>query len=171
MLTFESVRDVERAERENKKLQRLPAEFFDDLQEYLRKKKADAAENPDEIIEYQNIMAAVERLFERRERKILEQALDSARTDIPPENIHGREKHVFEQLSGVLSSFRREFFASIKGKAHESQEQKLFRIKKDVPEFIGPDMKTYKLRIDDVVSLPEKVGRLLIEKGSAEEVK
>ncbi|MBI2583603.1 MAG: DNA replication complex GINS family protein [Candidatus Aenigmarchaeota archaeon] len=171
MLTFESIRDMERAERENKKLQKMPAQFFDDLQDYIRKKRADAAGNADDLIEYQNILAVVERLFELRERKILEHALDAARIGIPAENLHDNEKKLFEQLSDSLSTFRNAFFSSIRQQKQERSEDRLFRIKEDVPEFIGPDMKIYNLKQNDVVALPEETAKLLLEKGAVEEVK
>lgn len=193
MLTFESIRDIERAEKENKKLQRLPSQFFDDLQEYLKRKRADAFANADEMIEYQNIMNIVERLFEMREQKIVEQALDAARIGINPENLHENERNMFEQLSGALSMYRKQFFSSLKSMPQDSDEttarnetsvasatldastvntqtQKLFRVKKEVPEFIGPDMKTYKLKENDVITLPAPVAKILMQNGAIEEM-
>ena len=172
MLTFESIRDVERAEKENKKLQRLPPQFFDDLQEYLKRKRADAFANADEMIEYQNIMNIVERLFEMREQKIVEQALDAARIGINPENLHESERNMFEQLSGALSIYRKQFFSSLKSTSQNSNEsaQKLFRVIMKVAEFIGPDMKTYKLNENDVITLPEPVAKILMQNGAIEEM-
>ena len=44
------------------------------------------------------------------------------------------------------------------------------RVKKDIPEFIGTDEKKYKLRVNDVVSLPGDIGGLLLKRGVVEKV-
>jgi DNA replication initiation complex subunit (GINS family) len=46
----------------------------------------------------------------------------------------------------------------------------LLRILEDLPSFAGPDG-TYRLRKEDVVTLPETIGRTLIKKGKAEEIR
>ncbi len=45
----------------------------------------------------------------------------------------------------------------------------LLRILEDLPSFAGPDG-TYRLRKEDVVTLPEAIGRTLVKKGKAEEI-
>jgi DNA replication factor GINS len=45
----------------------------------------------------------------------------------------------------------------------------LLRILEDLPPFAGPEG-VYRLRKEDVVSLPESIGRTLVKKGKAEEI-
>ncbi|MBI2579534.1 MAG: hypothetical protein HYW27_01395 [Candidatus Aenigmarchaeota archaeon] len=46
MLTFDKIRDVERMERNEKKLQKLPADFIQDLRDYINRKRVDKGEDP-----------------------------------------------------------------------------------------------------------------------------
>ena len=50
-----------------------------------------------------------------------------------------------------------------------AKEQVLLRILEDVPPFVGVDV-TYRLRKQDIVSLPPELAKLLTEKGTAEEI-
>jgi DNA replication initiation complex subunit (GINS family) len=47
----------------------------------------------------------------------------------------------------------------------------IVRVLKDVPQFIGNDMKKYSLKEDDIVTLPQDIAKILIERGVAEEIK
>jgi len=46
----------------------------------------------------------------------------------------------------------------------------LIRITKDIPEFIGTDEKKYNLKNNDVLSLPEDMGEMLLKRGAAEKI-
>jgi DNA replication initiation complex subunit (GINS family) len=41
----------------------------------------------------------------------------------------------------------------------------------DLPEFVGMDMKTYRLRRNDVVSLSKDMAEVLLKRGVAREIK
>lgn len=56
-----------------------------------------------------------------------------------------------------------------KAPARPAKEQVLLRILKDVPPFVGLDV-TYRLREQDVVSLPPDLAQVLTGKGTAEEI-
>jgi len=46
----------------------------------------------------------------------------------------------------------------------------IIRITKDIPEFIGTDEKKYNLKNNDVLSLPEDMGEMLLKRGVAERI-
>lgn len=46
----------------------------------------------------------------------------------------------------------------------------IIRITKDIPEFIGTDEKKYNLKNNDVLSLPEDMGEMLLKRGAAEKI-
>jgi len=45
------------------------------------------------------------------------------------------------------------------------------RITKDVPPFVGADMKKYSLKKEDIITMPEDTANILLKRGAAEEVK
>ncbi|HHF59338.1 MAG TPA: hypothetical protein ENL44_03975 [Thermoplasmatales archaeon] len=53
----------------------------------------------------------------------------------------------------------------------ESREKRFIAlIKSDIPRFVGPDMRTYNLRKNDIVCLPESIFKILESKGAAESI-
>lgn len=177
MLTFDSIREIERIEKNNKKLQKLPDNFILDVNEYLAKKESIKEKTSSNILELENVKSTIRRIFEMRERKISEMALYTVKTGMPPENLTKNEENLFYTLVEGIKSHREKFFSDISREVYakeEKAEQKKteYRVKKTVPEFIGPDMKTYKLMEDNVVSdLPKPLNDLLIKEGIIERVK
>jgi len=173
MLTFESIRELERAERDAKKLQRLPDNFMAELREYMAMKEKLGADG--DVLELHSAKGTVARLLEMRERKIIDGALITARTGLPPESLSPSETELFWIIVERLKAFRNDFFGQI-GQAKKSEpaadvaRPKLWHIIQAV-EFIGPDMKEYKLQVGDKIELPSDVVDILTKQGVVEEVK
>lgn len=166
MLTFESIRDVERNERNAKRMQKLPPTFLSELKEYIERKEQLKEKSSADIMEIENVKSTVQRIVELRERKLIDQALITARTNMPPENLLKEEEAVFWQMVEGLKAFRRDFFEQLR-----KPKEVLFRVKRSMPEFVGPDMKTYLLKENDVVSIPKEIAELLLKEGVVEEAK
>lgn len=167
MLTFEKIRDLERAERENKKLQRLPDNLIEELKDYLRKKER--VKDSSDIIELENIKATIKRFFELREQKIMEVVLYSLRTGLPPENLTKPEESMFSQMIGAARKFREEFFSGLQ--SPKEQKKVVYKVKKTLPTFVGPDMNEYTLKENDVLdesALPKPLNDLLLKEGVIE---
>ncbi len=171
MLTFEKIRELERVERDNKKLQKLPDDLLDQLCDYLRRKEKIAEKTSSDILELENVRNTIKRFFELREHKIAISALDTIKTGIPPENITKEEEKVFYELVYSLKSFREKFFEELQKEPAQTEEKVIYRVKKTLPEFVGPDMKTYKLTENEMVQLPKELEELLIKEGVVEKVK
>ncbi|MBI3190188.1 hypothetical protein HYZ41_00640 [archaeon] len=103
MLTFEKIRELERVERESKKLQNLPNDLMDQLREYMHRKERIKEKTSVDILELENVKNTV-------------------------------------------------------------------KVKKSLPEFVGPDMKTYKLTENEVLTLPIELEQLLLKEGVIEKV-
>lgn len=168
MLTFEKIRELERSERENKKLQKLPDDVMDQLRDYLRRKERTKEKTAADLMELENVKNTIKRFFESREHKVLLSVLDTVRTGMPPEGLTKEEEKVFNEMVDVVKRFREQFFADLQ-KEVESSEL-LYKIKKTLPEFVGPDMKTYKLNENDIVALPKQLEELLLKEGVIERV-
>jgi DNA replication initiation complex subunit (GINS family) len=170
-ITFELIRRVQRDEQRIPKLTKLPDNFYESVSSYLQQKRnlAKAKDDRKTDLEIKNIERLVEDIFNRRERKILNQALITARTDIPPENLTNEEKIFFEQIIDSLKTGR-SVLSQILSEKHEMASLIVFR--EDTPEFVGSDEITYgPFKKGDIAKLPEENMKVLIERGIVEEFK
>ena len=173
VLTFEKIRELERVERENKKLQKLPEDVLDQLRDYLHRKEKLKEKTSADIIELENMKNTLKRFFEMREQKIMTAALDTVRTGLPPENLTSDEERVFYEIVDSAKRFRERFFEELRKEPPHHEEMhkaSVYKVKKSVPEFVGPDMKTYKLTENDLVTLPSEVEVILLKEGVIEKV-
>ena len=167
MLTFDKIRDMERLEKQSKKLQKAPEDVVAQLREYIKRKERGEKTSSD-ITELENIKATIKRLFELREGKILSAVLDTVRTGLPPENMSQQEESLFYRMTDELKNYREEFFSEL-GK-EEKTSIPMYHVRKTLPTFVGPDMKTYALKENDVVSIPSPLDELLLKEGVIEKI-
>src|SRR3989338_5864839 len=167
MLTFDKIRDMERLEKQSKKLQKAPEDVVAQLREYIKRKERGEKTSSD-ITELENIKATIKRLFELREGKILSAVLDTVRTGLPPENMSQQEESLFYRMTDELKKYREEFFSEL-GK-EEKTSIPMYHVRKTLPTFVGPDMKTYALKENDVVSIPSPLDELLLKEGVIEKI-
>jgi len=117
VITYETLFDVLRKEKSREELQQLPTDFYGQVIVYLRQKQADvtaaggysspAAQKP--LIQFRNVQKILRELYERRERKILEMALNRARTErnlVDTTALLLEERRFFEDASEQLKAFR-----------------------------------------------------------------
>lgn len=167
MLTFDKIRDVERAEKENKKMQKLPENFLSDLRDYIKKKEQ--IKSSSEIHELENVRSIVRRFFETREKKLMDAVLYTVRTGLPPENLTKEEEALYYSVFDAVRDFRENFFSELN--REEKQKAAVYKVKKSLPAFVGPDMKTYELKENDIIqpdSLPKTLNDLLLKEGVIE---
>ena len=161
------------------KLQKIDENLYDKIKEKIaeleeRKKNASSE---DEIIriedEIRTLKRIQRRIFEARTSKIIKMAwakVCETETDEEFDNMTSVEKSLFKKLVEILENFKRLILEHVKKEEKEEAKYILVRIKKDIPEFVGVDGKTYKLRREDVVVLPELNAKALIKDGVAEEI-
>lgn len=174
MLTFEKIRDLERAERESKGLQALPENLMEEIRSYIHKKEKLADSSA--IVEMENVKNIIKRFFELRETKLVSLALYSAKTSLPVENLAKEEEAFFESLVDKIKNFRQSFFSELQNPVLEQikkEEAEIYRVKKSTPEFVGPDLKLYRLsenELIDVSIFPKSLNDLLLKEGIIEKV-
>ena len=135
-LTYEKLFDYLREERNNAQLQELPGTLFSDITEYL-KMKEDSIESLQQsgsitsenaLVQLRNAKKIIENLYERREKKLLNLALNKSRTKsqlIDTSALLPEEKIFFKQISIVLDHFRDEVLKNLLDKSvPEINEQK-----------------------------------------------
>ncbi|RME31107.1 DNA replication complex GINS family protein [Candidatus Woesearchaeota archaeon] len=126
VITYETLFDVLRKEKGRDDLQQLPESFYHQVVTYLRKKKKDvedaggfgAAKAQRAAIQYRNIEKILRELYERRERKIIEMALNRARTEsnlINTSLLLPEEREFFEQCADHFERFRKRLLATVIG--------------------------------------------------------
>ena len=173
MLTFEKIRDLERAERDNKQLQKLPETLMDQIQEYLRKKET-MKQSSSDIMELENVKNTIKRFFELREKKLMEAVLYTVKTGMPAQNVRKDEEKVVFAIVDDLKKNRETFFSELQKEPAQQQEKKTFyKVVKSLPTFVGPDMNTYKLNENDKLLLeavPKPLNDFLLKKGIIEKV-
>jgi DNA replication initiation complex subunit (GINS family) len=196
MLTFDSIRELERQEKANKKMQKLPLGLDAEINDYIKRKEKTADKTSADILELENVKNTIKRFFELRERKLIDMAVSTVRTGLPAENLDPEETKIFYMLVGALQENRSRFFSDI-NKENENagqdavQEEKpqkiemlkeiqqeaaalpkktVFRVKADIAEFVGPDLRTYRLIRGEVVKLPKELNELLLKEGILEEI-
>ncbi len=144
--------------------------------------------------ELKKVLKRREQIYQYRERKMalmVTSAASGASVDTSP--LTRLEERSFKALLEVLEGGRSRAFGMAVEEEREAKEEApketkkevkrerkkpakavkektLVRILEDVPPFLGLDM-TYKLRKEDVVTLPDEVAKVLISKGKAERIR
>lgn len=96
-ITFEFIRKVQRDEQGEPKLSRIPEDFYQKAKDYLNQKRKLSEKHTDRNIslEVKNVEMLLEDIYNRRETKIINHAIITARTGIPPPKPYNRRKRVF----------------------------------------------------------------------------
>jgi len=175
MLSYSKLRNIEQNEKMASSLTDIGINFYQEAIGYIKKMEEkienERIKNPSSrkitlvSDELRNTKRILKNIFERREKKIVLAALISARTEEkPPENLTKEEKDFYNELLKILKENRKKIFEVRK------KEFAVLRILKDVPQFVGSDMKKYILKKEDVLSLPIEVAKILVERKAAEEI-
>ena len=129
-------------------------------------------------------MRLVKELYERRERKILQLAINKSRTKsqaIDDSVLLEEEKRIFDDATSVLDKYRKEILLNLVnarlpfGKKEEQQEKKeekdsvMIRFTGAVPKFLGQNLEIHgPFEEGDIATLPKIIADILIKKNRAE---
>jgi DNA replication factor GINS len=168
-ITFEFIRKTHREEQKESKLSKIPENFYIKAKEYLEQKRKLSAKQKNRMssLEVKNVERLLEDIYNRRETKITNHAIMTARIDIAPENLIEEEKKLFEIIVDSLKKQRERILNSILKKSKESFETVTF--KEDVEEFMGINLKKYgPYKKGDKAKIPKENADLLIRAGKAQ---
>lgn len=162
-------------EKNKDKIQKIDEDFYIKLNERIKElekmkmedKHGEAFRIDDELRTLRRIQ---KRIFEARTSKIVRAAwakvcgTESSLEGF--ENLIEQEKKLLRELTDSIKNFQKWVF-SCESKNEVKEETKpdyiLVRVKNNVEEFEGVDGKTYKLRKEDVVTLPALNANVLIK--------
>lgn len=126
VITYETLFELLKRERERADLQKLEPTFFSDTIAYIKDKKKIIEAKSDSVFameekkkaerQLENIYKILKELYERREKKIISIALDKSRTKsslIDTTALLKEEKVVFDALAGLLDTYREAILYSV----------------------------------------------------------
>jgi len=195
LITYETIRNAHRAEKEEE-LQKLQEGFFESVKNWLKHKEN--MKDTTSLLELENAKKLLDDIINRRQKKIVLAALRTIRGELPPTNLNDEERKFFDEVVNSLKLFKNEMNERFKGyetiveekiedakktveELKPEEEIKNIFVKpngkilvkaiKDLPEFVGSDLKNYgPLKTGDVITLPEEIGNLLISRKVAENI-
>jgi len=195
-ITYEVLFDVLRREKENNELQSLDDTFYDDVADYISKKRQsvdgaassyDGLDDEKDKIQLRNILRTVEEIYNIRERKVIGLARRKARATknlIDTTKLLPEERPLFDEAVDILEGQRHDVLDELKGSfdreqpsessstAEDADEETVaVEIQRQLPKFLGTDKNVYgPFEEGQEVDLPESVAELLVKKGRAERV-
>lgn len=165
MITYETLRKIERDERVEKKLAELPERFLIEALEYLKKKEAMAREKGDRW-ELQTAKQRFQNIMQLRERKIMNFTLSFVRSGALPENMVPEERELFDAVVKMVKDFHDKREKAMTG---EKADFKTVAFLQQLPQFVGIDMGYYgPYQQGDIATVPADNAMVLVEKGAAE---
>lgn len=205
IITYETLFEILRREKDRLELQKLDNSFFNDVVSYLKEKQniAEEKEGQQELFteeegiktkkQLDNVKRILRELYERREKKIINMALDKSKTKsdlIDTSALLDGEKLLFNSLVRILDENRESVLlrllnCELPGKIEKEEVKekqsvqstsekstKLIRFKHAVPKFVGLEGEEFgPFEEEDMASLPKEIANVLINKGRAEEIK
>ena len=119
VITYETLFELLKRERERPELQKLEPGFFSDTINYIKDKKKIIEAKSDSIFaseerkkterQLENIYKILKELYERREKKIISLSIDKSRTKsnlIDTSSLLREERVFFDALTGLLDNYR-----------------------------------------------------------------
>ena len=200
--TYEDIYELLRGEKYSTDLQQITPEllkkiclYFELKQELMQKQKESALfekSSRDQLKpEIENATRALRDLYERREKKIINRAIFTARSDFKIKdttNFLPAEEKMYLCMIDILREANDSFFNAIKNAntAKTAEEPaietsmpilvasepsiafKEVKILQSVPQLVGTDLKSYgPYRETEVVKIPEEIANLLLTQGKA----
>jgi DNA replication initiation complex subunit (GINS family) len=169
-LSYEELRKIQARERASPVLQNLPEGFYKAARKLIEKKGEGLKNNFSltEAKEYESILKVVEDIHGRRKQKIVLRAMKSSGEEV---TLAEEERDLFERMRKAIGEEEESFAKMIQSKGGRVEEESIKKIKilKNLPKFVGVDLKVYgPFKEGESTELPEKEAQLLVRRGIAE---
>lgn len=201
-ITFETLFEILRREKSKEELQKLDDSFYADVLAYLEEKyrilretegKTDLfsiAERDETAVLLQSIRKVVRDIYDKREKKLVDIALNKAKTGsgiIDTSTLLPEEQEYFKAVQALLAKYREDILNSVLSLkrplllAQESQEKplqqqpqsvtKCLKFLQPVSAFVGKELEEYgPFNAEDKAYLPSEIAEVLIAEGKATEL-
>jgi len=192
-INYKTLRKIQQLEEKSSVLSKIDAEIYINFLKYINNLNLRFGNETNEqrkIIlknEINNTKKIIKNIYDQREKKILLAIMSKVRGGAPNlKNLVKSEKILFESILEIVSSMRQQIMDTKIKKNNISNDNKpvikktdekvtnendkIFLIKEDIPEFIGTDSRKYNLRRNDIITLPKNTSELLLKRQVAKEV-
>jgi DNA replication initiation complex subunit (GINS family) len=189
-MDYETLRNVQRAEKNKSRLSEIPEDFYKELRELIRNsmKKYEETRDLGDLRNFENIVRVARDMFYTRQQKIIMKAYRNVRTQEYDDNgMVSEEKKFYRELVDIIQK-NAEFFESmvVNGKEEKRSTEEIqelpeeepvkkdlnivmVRILKNIPRFVGSDLNEYgPYEPNQIVKLPKKEAEFLVSKNLAE---
>lgn len=196
VITYETLYELLRTEKQRSELQKLSPSFFKNVLSYLQEKTKiiESQKSKDSVFskeaaktakQLENTKKIIRDLYEKRERKILDLALSGSRLkeENDSSSMLKEETRLYQEVLDILNQYRKSILLSllsnkppeikkiIKTIKKEKETIKLVRFIKAVPKFIAPDLNIYgPFEPEDILNVDSQIAKVLIHKKRAEEI-
>ena len=186
-LSYKILRHIQQTEQQSPTLTRIQHDFYKQLKAYLQElqdivsKEQDTKKQALYADELNNTSKIGQHIYELREKKIVQVALSTVRGALPNleyllteeqtfyqslvDNITENRTHILNQSSKIIKEGPKPGTEKSSSKPEKQMISKntnpVIRITDDIPCFVGTDMLTYRLRKNDVLSLPQDMAKTL----------
>jgi len=188
VITYETIYEFLRNEKNKQELQKLSNTFFEDVAHYLAEKEKilKDTENKTDVfskkesqkirLQLQNTKNLLTDIYTRRERKIIDLAINLVRTKsriIDTSTIHVREKALFDAVLGVLETQRSDILAQLltpvaMKKPIEKPSGKQLEFLSEVDTFVDANLKEFgPFAKGDKAAIPPEIADILVSEGKA----
>jgi DNA replication initiation complex subunit (GINS family) len=197
-ITFETLFDLVRREKNRQELQKLDKDFYQQVISYISEKKHALFKKQGELfmsrekerqkVQFQNIRRLIKDLYERREKKIIHMALSKARTGsdvIDTSPLLSSEREFFEEQVVLFSKYKKQVLLKIinaseapapkvteekkEPEVKEDSSLKKIKIITDLPKFMGKKGNVLgPYKSGEEVEVDEAVASLLVKKEKAQ---
>lgn len=180
-IDYDEIRRIHRLEKSSTQLAELSDNFYSELSDFIsaeKKRYLDSLKSlsSSKARDFTNLKRLVEEIFSLREKKMLNKALVSLRTDeVLEQNLTLPEKKAFHEILSTLkrhNALLEGMFSSdsSKAKAEKGLNTLSVTILSDIQAFVGSDMNEYgPYKKDDAVELPFSVSEFLISRKLAKQ--
>jgi len=193
--SYEDVYELLRAEKYSTDLQSLNPEQLGKIKQYLEAKKTilfkektselfDRAKRDKLRTELENARRAIKDLYEKREKKIINRAMFTARMAFKMRdttNMLPSEQELYDKLVDVLKFGWASFFKELNSAKNNSPEEpkllketsrRLLKFNEAIPELMDSELKKYgPFEANQVASLPDELAELLLQQKKVTEIK
>lgn len=175
-MDLDRLRRLQGRERKSDDLCDMDDGFFEEASEYIADLESRVREDQMAMDEARNARRALQGIFDRRLNKILRMVAAGMEVEVDLEPLSSEERKLFGELREALDGYRRSIWDPENNNEEDAEEEgdpepKVVRVLEDVERFVGTDGRTYRLEVEDVVSLPADSAEVLVSMGAAEEIR
>ena len=193
-LNYKTLRKIQQIEEKTPALSKINPELYINFSDYIKiltlRFKNEINEQRKIILknEINNTKKIIKNIYEQREKKILIAIMTKVRGGEPNlKNLVNTEKILFESILEIVIRQRQQIMdkkvikndlvndnkTNIKKveKKVKNENNKIFLVRDNIPEFIGTDARKYNLRKDDLITIPKNTSELLLNKRVVKEIK